>query len=111
MVDKRTIVIDFDGVLNDYTGWCGEDELGKPRECTELFMKTINEKFNIIVFTCRDTQKVREWLKEYNLLHMVEHVTSKKPKAVAYIDDRAINFSGNYVEVLNKLEDFHAWWE
>lgn len=111
MNDKKVIAIDFDGVLNNYSGWAGEDELGTPRECTELFLKMLSERFKVVVFTVRDSQRVRNWLKEYNLLYMVDHITNRKPKAIAYIDDRAINFNGNYVEVLEKLDDFHTWWE
>ncbi len=39
------------------------------------------------------------------------HVTDIKPKAVAYIDDRAIKYNGNYGEVLEKLEQVKTWWE
>lgn len=108
---KQTVAIDFDGVLNNYRGWCGEEELGSPRDGAALFMKVLSAKYDIVVFTCRDVQRVREWLKKYNLLHMVQQVTTKKPLAVAYIDDRAINFDGDYLEVLEKLKDFKTYWE
>lgn len=108
---RLTVAVDFDGVLNKYSGWNGENDLSTPQSGVQYFLKKLNEKYGVIVFTVRDKDKVKEWLKKYELDRYVIHVTDIKPKAVAYIDDRAIKYNGNYGEVLEKLERFKTWWE
>lgn len=105
------VAVDFDGVLNRYTGWKGDNELFEKQSGADYFLKKLDEDFNVIIFTVRDADKIKEWLKKYELDKYVLHVTNYKPKAVAYIDDRAINYNGSYEEVLNKLKDFKTWWE
>ena len=38
-------------------------------------------------------------------------VTNEKPKAIAYIDDRAIKFDGNYDNLYNEINDFKPHWK
>lgn len=111
MTDMPNICVDFDGVLNTYDGWQGEDELFKPRPDVDVFLKTLCSKYNIIIFSTRDSNKILEWLQKYNLAKYVAAVTSIKVGAVAYIDDRAIHFNGDYNEVIDKLVDFKTHWE
>lgn len=109
--EKPFVAVDFDGVLNKYDGWRGEDYLFKPQSGVNYFLKKLNEDYTVIIYTCRYHDKVREWLKKYGLDEYVEAVTSVKPRACAYIDDRAIKYDGNYQEVLDELNSFEAWWE
>lgn len=106
-----TIAVDFDGVLNKYNGWKGERDLSIPQSGVEYFLKKLNDTYSVIIFTVRDTDYVKEWLIKYKLDKYVFHVTNMKPKAVAYIDDRSINYDGNYEKVLKKLKNFKTWWE
>ena len=105
------VAVDFDGVLNKYEGWKGENDLSVPQSGVKYFLKKLNENYEVIIFTVRDTDKVKNWLEKHELSKYVIHVTDMKPKAVAYIDDRAINYDGNYEKVLNNLKDFKTWWE
>lgn len=105
------IAVDFDGVLNKYKGWEGENKLSVPQSGVKYFLEELNKDYSVIIFTVRDTDKVKEWLIKYELDKYVLHVTDMKPKAVAYIDDRAIKYNGNYGEVLKELEQFKTWWE
>lgn len=109
MSNKPNICIDFDGVLNTYDGWAGENELYTPFPGAKEFIETLREQYKIIIFTTRNNEKVREWLQEYNIYY--DTVTSGKLGAVAYIDDRGIRFNGDYEEVLHKLKNFKAHWE
>ena len=50
------------------------------------------------------TQLIWEWLEENKLDHLISKVTSEKPRAVAYIDDKAIKFS-DWNDVLKSVSE------
>ena len=107
--NKLNICVDFDGVLNNYTGWQGEEELFTPRENSKEFLRRLKQEYNIIIFTTRDTDNVKEWMDLYKMPY--NSITNKKEGAYAYIDDRALKFNGNYNDCLKELEDFKTYWE
>lgn len=107
---KKTIAVDFDGVLNNYKGYDARN-LGTPRKNVEKFLKELSNDYTIIIFTSRNHSLVRHWLVENHLDKYIHNVTNSKPPAVAYIDDRAVNFSGDYDKVLDDVKDFKAFWE
>ena len=45
------------------------------------------------------------------MLEYVSEVTSIKPPAIAYIDDRAITFDGDYTETIKELKNFKPYWQ
>lgn len=108
MKNKQTIVVDFDGVLNEYSGY-DEKELYTPRRGVKDFLETLAYEYAVVIYTARNTKQVVEWLIKYNLDVYVENVTSTKPPALAYIDDRAIRFNGSYTEVINKISQKPYW--
>lgn len=108
---KKNICIDFDGVLNTYTGWQGEDELFEPREGCHLFLQKLSKSYDISVFTIRDAKSVQIWLQKYDLDKFILNVTNTKIPAEIFIDDRAINFDGNYESLLLKIKDFIPHWK
>ena len=81
---KRTISVDFDGVIRD----CMTD---KPVEGVQSALKWLKNKgYKYVICTGReDLVPVERWLKANGIY---EKPTNKKIKAVAYIDDRAIRF-------------------
>lgn len=103
------ICVDFDGVLNTYTGWRGDSELYVPRDGAKEFLDELNKKYVVYIFTTRDKYKVIDWLDKYGLEY--DDVTNSKIGALCYIDDRAIQFNGDYQEVLKELSDFKTYWE
>ena len=105
---KSNVCVDFDGVLNNYTGWNGEDDLSTPREGAREFLQTLHEEYTVVIFTARDKDKVKEWLELYDL--PFDSVTNIKEGAVAYIDDRAIRFDGDYSKCLSELYSFEPHW-
>ena len=106
---KPMVCVDFDGVLNTYNGWKGVDELYFPRDGSKLFLEELSKKYTVTIFTTRDTVKVRDWMKKYDMYY--DNITNVKKGAVCYIDDRGLKFNGNYHETLQELSEFHAWWE
>ena len=106
-----TVAIDFDGVLNTYDGWNGVDDLFEPREGVWHFLALLNEKYDVVIFTNRDTFKVWEWLVEFRLAEYVSRVTNVKPRAFVYVDDRALKFDGDFDSALREIGCFTTHWE
>ncbi len=89
---KQSIVIDFDGVISQYPEkYKNKIEFGKIIKGTKLHLKELSEHYNIIIYTSRkNLDEVKAYLKSNEI--PFNHVINK-PDAVAYIDDRAINFT------------------
>ena len=107
---KKTIAIDFDGVLNEYTGY-DEKDLQNPKRGVKEFLEKLNKKYTVIIFTSRNKSDVEHWIKRYHFEKYIKKVTNTKPPAVAYIDDRAIQFKGDYNTILDELEGFEPYWK
>ena len=110
-MSRPRICVDFDGVLNTYSGWKGREELYKPREGVYEFLEELDSKFNVVIFTTRNSDLVWDWLKKYHFDFFVDEVTDIKVGAVAYIGDRALKFNGDYAETLSELKEFKTHWE
>lgn len=110
-MSKKTVAVDFDGVLNLYSGWQGEDELFQPRENVQQFLALLAADYHVVIHSTRDPVRIRRWLDEHCLSGYVADVTSVKPPALAYVDDRAVPFTGDYGDVLVQLSTFKTHWE
>lgn len=106
-----TICIDFDGVANVYKGYQGPNELFEPAEGIQEFLIELSKiDKDIVIFTARDKDKVGEWLFEHGLIQYISSVTNIKIPAIFYLDDRAIQFNGDFKEALEKIKDFKVHW-
>ena len=110
-MSKLTVAIDFDGVLNTYKGWKGEKVLYTPRKGVNEFLQKLHEKYRVVIISTRKANDIAAWLYEYDLLDLVDEITNKKIKAIAYIDDRAIPFDGDFNKSLATLDKFKTHWE
>lgn len=106
---KPRVCVDLDGVLAKYDGWRGPDQIGPPLPGALDFASSLSKIADIIIFTSRCSQehsgagsrispgrlKIRiiDWLEKYNFPYSDVYVGQGKPKAAAFIDDRAINCS------------------
>lgn len=104
---KKTICVDFDGVLNEYDGY-EEGDLGEPLTGSKEFIKELRKKYKVVILTSRQKEQVIDWLNNNGFPSM--KVTNRKVPAVAYIDDRAIQFNGNYKKVISRLKNFKPYW-
>jgi FMN phosphatase YigB (HAD superfamily) len=86
--------VDFDGVLNNYTGY-DPHNLFTPRRGVEDFLKELSKEYNIIIFSTRNSSDIVKWLEKYHLSKYIHRVTNIKPPAVVYIDDRGLRFNGD----------------
>ena len=107
---KKTVAVDFDGVLNNYHGY-DPNNLGTIREGAEDFLKELHRKYTIVIYSTRNSTDIIHWLRTYHLDKYVQKVTNNKPPAVAYIDDRAVRFTGDYEECLANFTEKAYWQE
>jgi len=103
--ELKNIAVDFDGVIHKnskgyYDGTIYDEPIDGARES----LKRLSEKYDVVVFTAKakpdrglingktGTQLVWEWLKGHDMDKFVTKVTAEKPRAVKYIDDKAVKF-------------------
>jgi hypothetical protein len=105
----QTVAVDFDGVIHAYSkGWRDGTIYDGPVEGALDALRTLMGRYAVVVHTARDPAPVVKWLTGFGF--NAEYfpgeqprfwscqtsilVTNRKPLAVAYIDDRAIRFTG-----------------
>lgn len=106
---KKTIAIDLDGVLNNYTGY--SEDIPTIKKGAKDFIKNLHKDYNLILFTNRKPKTATEWLIANNLDKYFQDVTNVKPIANIYLDDRAIVFNGDYDKALNEIKNFKTYWK
>jgi histidinol phosphatase-like enzyme len=107
----KTILIDLDGVLNIYDGHYNENYIPPIKEGALEFIKEISKKYKIVVFTTRNSFLASRWIIDNGLEKYVENVTNVKEPAYLIIDDRCINFDGNYNNLIDKINNFSVWYK
>ena len=108
----KIALVDFDGVLNDYSGEYDENELPKIKTGAKEFLEELSQMYDIEIFTVRNKIKTICWLQKNNLTHLIKDVTNvKNPRASIIVDDRAINFDGDFKKVINLSKDYQPYWK
>ena len=115
--EKTVIVIDFDNVIHDMTkGYHDGTIYGEPLPGTRDALAYLSKKYKIIVYTCKanperplvnektGTELILCWLRKNNLIDFVDSVTFSKPNAIAYIDDKGIEFK-NWNDCIKRLKE------
>ena len=104
--DKKTICLDFDGVLHSYqSGWTGEEPTDPPVNGSIEFVKhLLNAGYGIVIYSARANAPqgimgIKKWLKENQFPDI--KISLEKPHAELYIDDRGYRFNGNFQEALD----------
>lgn len=112
---KKTVVLDFDGVIHSYTsGWQGVEIVPDPpvpgiKESIEA-LRAVG--YEVAVVSARaSTYEGCKAIHRYLMAHgiQVDEVTDKKPPALVYVDDRAICFDGNAKSLVEKIINFRPW--
>ena len=108
---KKTILIDLDGVLNIYDGKYDETYISPIQEGAYEFVKELAQDYKIIVFSARNSLAVSKWIIKNGLDKFIENVTNIKEPAYLIIDDRCINFNGDYKKLRDKIKNFEVWYK
>ena len=118
---KRTICIDFDGVLHDYSeGFKGKDVFGGMVPNADKGTQLLHEKgWTIIIYTTRPkTEKLEKWLKDNNVAYDFINENPSQPEdskgckliADLYLDDRGMRFNGRWDEwIMSDIAGFQPW--
>jgi hypothetical protein len=104
--ETKQIGIDFDGVIHKNSkGFYDGTVYDVPIEGVREALQLISTKYEIIVYSAKarkdrmlinektGKQLIEEWLEKHDLMKYIKEVTSEKPRAVCYIDDKAVEFN------------------
>ena len=104
--EQINIGIDFDKVIHKCSkGYHDGTIYDEPVKGAYEALEKISDNYTIIVFTCKakpdrglvngktGTELVWDWLEKHDMAKFVSKVTSEKPRAVAYIDDKSFRFT------------------
>ena len=105
---RKTIMIDLDGVLDNYTTYT--KEIPSIRDGAKDFVKELSKNYELVLFTTRSSKQAAEWLKSNGIDKYFKDVTKVKSPAFIYIDDRALKFNGDYNITLKDIENFDVYW-
>lgn len=108
------IAIDFDGVIyKNSKGYHNGTLYDEPVEGALDAIKLFSDKgYTIVIFTGKVKpdrpspnertmiQLVEEWLEKYKVKQYIKEVTSEKPRALIYIDDKGYRFT-DWASTLN----------
>jgi len=103
--ESNTIAVDFDGVIHSHElGFHDGTIYGTPIEGSLEALKTLSSKYKIVLYTAKakadrplingktGIELVWLWLAKYNMDSYIAEVTAEKPRAICYVDDKAIRF-------------------
>ena len=106
---KHTIMIDLDGVLDNYTSYT--EEIPSIKKGAKDFIKKLSKDYELILFTTRPSKQAVEWLQDNNIDKYFKDVTNVKYPAYIYLDDRNVKFEGDYNKALKDIEEFRVYWK
>ena len=111
MAFKKTILIDLDGVLNEYQGKFDKDLIPPIRLGAKDFIENLSEEFDLKLFTTRNKILASKWLIENKLDCYFSDITNVKELSWLIIDDRCLTFEGDYLKIKEKISNFNAWYK
>ena len=114
--EQINLAIDFDGVIHKnskgyYDGTIYDDPIPGSKEA----LRDLSAQYTIILHTCKakpdrglvngktGTEMIWDWLEKHDMADYVSKITSEKPRAVCYIDDKAIAFDGNWQTAIDEM--------
>ena len=116
---QKIICIDLDGTLAHFEGWKGETYFGNVIDGSKNALQKLKKNnWLIIIFTTRTNKDlITKFLNDNELAfdyinenpHQPANAIGGKPYADVYVDDRAIQFNGNWEKVVSDIENFKSW--
>ncbi len=108
---KLTVCLDFDGVIHSYqSGWQGPATISDPPiHKVDESIRKLRADFRVVVYSARCSTEagrvaICNWLAKHQI--EVDEVCEHKPPAHVYVDDRAVNFSGNWAQTIVDIKAF-----
>ena len=112
------IAIDFDGVIHGNSkGFYDGTIYDPPVEGSIAAIKWFKSKgYDIVLFTAKvkpdrplvknktGEELIWEWLRKYEVDNFIKEITCEKPRAICYIDDKAIRFD-SWKKTLEKFNE------
>jgi len=109
---KKKILIDLDGVLNQYGKEKYEESyIPKIKDGTSEFLEKLSQFAELYLFTSRNLMSSTKWLIENNIDKYFKDVTNVKIPSFIYIDDRTICFKGDFEKTYNEIINFKPYWK
>lgn len=117
-----TIAIDFDGTITRYSGYKGKLVFDLPFGGAKKYINKLRKDgWTIIINTTRkeilDVEMyLRDWgiyydFVNYNPQNQERDLSDKKVIADVYLDDRNVEFDGDWGKAFEKIKKFKPWWK
>lgn len=122
---RPILCLDFDGVLHSYTsGWRGVGVVGDPpTKGAMAWLGAAVQHFTVAIYSSRsDDPDGRHAMQVWLVQHLAVHYDglpvwyasiqwpTTKPAALVTLDDRAVQFTGEWPDILT-LRDFKPWYK
>lgn len=117
----KVVCIDLDGTISHYIEWVDENTFGNIIPNADSALKKLKSRgYTIIIYTTRaNKQLVAEFLNKHNIPfdyinenpNQPKNAIGGKPLADIYLDDRGLQFNGNWNDTLEKILSFKTWEE
>ena len=114
-LESNNLAIDFDGVIHKNSkGFHDGTVYDEPIEGAYEALEKLSAHYNLVIFSAKakpdrplvdgktGAELIWDWLEKYDMQKFIKQVTSEKPRALFYIDDKAINFT-SWDTTLNTL--------
>jgi ribonucleotide monophosphatase NagD (HAD superfamily) len=114
--ENKNLAIDFDGVIHKNSkGFHDGTVYDEPIEEAYDALENLSKQYNLIIFSAKartdrplinnktGVELIWEWLEKYNMKQFISEVVSEKPRALYYIDDKAIHFT-DWKTTLSKIK-------
>jgi len=108
---KKTLLIDLDGVLNEYRGNFDKDYIPPMKNGAKEFLEELSKNYEIRIFTTRNKILTSDWIRENGLSEYIEDITNVKELCYLYIDDRCLRFNGDFKQTKNEIANFSVWYK
>lgn len=118
-MSEKILLVDFDGVIHSYKSvWKGPSTIpDRPVDGAFDFLRKAIELFDVQIYSARSSHPggiaaMVEWFVRHGAADIVAEVSfpTQKPPAFLTIDDRAIQFNGNWSSYdINEFYNFKPW--
>jgi len=104
------LLIDLDGVLNNYHGNFDKNHIPEIKQGAYKFLERMSKKYSIKIFTTRNKILTVKWLIENKIDRFINDITNSKDLAFLYIDDRCLCFKGDYIDTEKEIDLFKPYY-